>query len=83
MSATDLLSQAWFGLHAHKSASDAVVARMSAAALAALADANMRQQLAARGTNPAGGSPADYARLVASERARWLRVVRDGNVQVN
>lgn len=76
-------AQAWFGLHAHKSASDAVVGRMSAAALAALADANVRQQLAARGTNPAGGSPADYARLVASERARWLRVVRDGNVQVN
>lgn len=76
-------AQAWFGLHAHKSASDAVVARMSAAALAALADANVRQQLAARGTVPAGGPPADYARLVTAELARWARVVRDGNVTVN
>ncbi len=76
-------AEAWFGLHAHRSASDAVVQRMSAAALAALADAGVRQQLASRGTIPRGGSPADYARLVASERARWLRVVRDGNVQAD
>lgn len=76
-------AEAWFGLHAHRSASDAVVERMSAAVLAALADPGVRQQLASRGTTPRGGPPADYARLVASERARWLRVVRDGNVQVN
>ena len=79
----DFEAEAWFGLHAHKSASDAVVERMSAAVLAALADPAVRQQLASRGTTPRGGPPADYARLVASERARWLRVVRDGNVQVN
>ncbi|MBP0462802.1 tripartite tricarboxylate transporter substrate binding protein [Roseomonas sp. PWR1] len=76
-------AEAWFGLHAHRSASDAVVERMSAAVLAALADAGVRQQLASRGTTPRGGPPADYARLVASERARWLRVVRDGNVQAD
>lgn len=76
-------AQAWFGLHAHRSASDAVVGRMSAAALAALSDATLRRELAERGTTPAGGSPADYARLVASERARWARVVREGNVTVN
>ncbi len=76
-------AEAWFGLHAHRTASDAVVERMSAAALTALADAGVRQQLASRGTIPRGGSPADYARLVASERARWLRVVRDGNVQAD
>ncbi|WP_198374162.1 Bug family tripartite tricarboxylate transporter substrate binding protein [Neoroseomonas rubea] len=76
-------AEAWFGLHAHRSAPDAVVERMSAAVLAALADAGVRQQLASRGTTPRGGPPADYARLVASERARWLRVVRDGNVQAD
>lgn len=76
-------AEAWFGLHTHRSAPDAVVDRMAAAAQAALDDAGVRRQLAERGTVPRGGPPADYARLVTAERARWLRVVRDGNVQVN
>jgi tripartite-type tricarboxylate transporter receptor subunit TctC len=76
-------AEAWFGLHTHKSASDTVVARMAAAAQAALADPAVRRQLAERGTTPRGGPPADYAALVTSERARWLRVVRDGSVRVD
>jgi tripartite-type tricarboxylate transporter receptor subunit TctC len=80
---TDFEAEAWFGLHAHRSASDAVVARMAAAAQAALADPAVRRQLAERGTTPRGGPPADYAALVTAERARWLRVVRDGSVQAD
>jgi tripartite-type tricarboxylate transporter receptor subunit TctC len=80
---TDFESEAWFGLHAHRSASDAVVARLAAAAQAALADPAVRRQLAERGTTPRGGAPADYAALVTAERARWLRVVREGNVQAD
>lgn len=76
-------AEAWFGLHAHKSASDAVVARMSQAAQAALADPALRRQLSERGTTPRGGPPEAYARLVHDERARWLRVVRNGAVQVD
>ena len=76
-------AEAWFGLHTHKSASDAVVARMSQAAQAAVADPALRRQLSERGTTPRGGPPEDYARLVHTERARWLRVVRTGNVQVD
>jgi tripartite-type tricarboxylate transporter receptor subunit TctC len=79
----DFEAEAWFGLHAHRSASDAVVARMAAAAQAALADPAVRRQLAERGTTPRGGAPGDYAALVSAERARWLRVVRDGNVQAD
>jgi tripartite-type tricarboxylate transporter receptor subunit TctC len=76
-------AEAWFGLHAHKSASDAVVARMAEVAQAALNDPALRQQLAARGTTPRGGPPADYAALVTRERKRWFDVVRQGNVQAD
>lgn len=76
-------AEAWFGLHAHASAPDAAVARMAAAAEAALNDANLRRQLAERGTTPRGGGPAAYAALVRSERERWARVVREGNVQAD
>ena len=76
-------SEAWFGLHAHRSASDAVVARMSAAAQAALADPALRRQLAERGTTPRGGPPEAYARLVNEELERWRRVVATANVKAD
>ncbi|MFM2149431.1 MAG: putative secreted protein [Pseudomonadota bacterium] len=76
-------SEAWFGLHAHRSASDAVVARMSAAAQAALADPALRRQLAERGTTPRGGPPEAYAQLVNAELERWRRVVATANVRAD
>jgi tripartite-type tricarboxylate transporter receptor subunit TctC len=56
---------------------------MAEVAQAALNDPAVRQQLAARGTTPRGGLPADYAALVARERQRWFDVVRQGNVQAD
>jgi tripartite-type tricarboxylate transporter receptor subunit TctC len=76
-------AEAWFGLSAHASASDAAVARLAAAAEAALANPEVRRQLAERGTTPQGGGPARYAALIAAERARWARVVREGNIQAD
>jgi tripartite-type tricarboxylate transporter receptor subunit TctC len=76
-------AEAWFGLHTHRSASDAVVARMSAALQATLADPALRRQLAERGTTPRGGPPEDYARLAASELERWQRVVTAGRIRAD
>ena len=76
-------AEAWFGLHAHRSASDAVVARMSAAAQAALADPALRRQLAERGTTPRGGPPEAYARLANAELERWRRVVATASIKVD
>ncbi|MGK7866579.1 Bug family tripartite tricarboxylate transporter substrate binding protein [Falsiroseomonas sp. E2-1-a20] len=75
-------AEAWFGLHAHRTAPDAVVARMAEAARAALADTAVQAQLAERGTQPKGGPSAEYAALVTAERVRWRDVVRDGNIRV-
>jgi tripartite-type tricarboxylate transporter receptor subunit TctC len=76
-------ADAWFGLHAHRSVPEAVVARMAAAVQAALADPGLRRQLAERGTTPRGGPPADYAALVAAELARWREVVRTAGVSAD
>jgi tripartite-type tricarboxylate transporter receptor subunit TctC len=76
-------AEAWFGLSAHASASDAAVARLAAAAEAAMANPELRRQLAERGTTPRGGGPAPYAALIRSERERWARVVREGNIQAD
>lgn len=75
-------AEAWFGLHTHRTASDAVVARMAAAARDALADPTLRQQLAERGTTPQGNAPEEYAALVTAELERWRDVVSRGNILV-
>lgn len=76
-------SVAWFGLSAHASVSDGNLARLVAAAEAALADPAIRRQLAERGTTPAGGGPAPYATLIRAEVERWARVVREGNIRAD
>ncbi|HEV7263546.1 MAG TPA: tripartite tricarboxylate transporter substrate binding protein [Falsiroseomonas sp.] len=76
-------AEAWFGLHTHQSASDAVVALMAAALQAALAEPGLRRQLAERGTTPRGGPPEAYARLVSAELERWRQVVRTANITVD
>ncbi|HEV7265808.1 MAG TPA: tripartite tricarboxylate transporter substrate-binding protein [Falsiroseomonas sp.] len=76
------VSEAWFGLHTHRSASDTVIAAMGDAARAALRDPALQVQLAERGTQPRPVPAAEYAALVTAELARWRTVVRQGNILV-
>jgi tripartite-type tricarboxylate transporter receptor subunit TctC len=76
-------ADAWFGLHTHRTTSDAVLARMSAALQAALADPGLQRQLAERGTTPRGGPPEAYAALVTAELERWRAVVRNGQIRAD
>jgi hypothetical protein len=41
-----------------------------------LANLTVKARLADLGETPLGGSPADFARLVAEETEKWGRVVR-------
>jgi tripartite-type tricarboxylate transporter receptor subunit TctC len=59
------------------------VARLAAAAEAAMANPELRRQLAERGTTPRGDGPAVYAALIRRERERWARVVREGNIRAD
>lgn len=76
-------SEAWFGLSAHRTLSDAGLRRIAEAFQATLADPELRRQLAERGTTPQGGPPEAYAALIRTERERWARVVREGNIQAD
>jgi tripartite-type tricarboxylate transporter receptor subunit TctC len=53
------------------------VARLNAAANAALATEEVRARLAGMGARPTGGSPEDYARHLRAEVALWTQVVRE------
>ncbi len=62
---------AWFGLFAPRGTPDAMVARLSAAFLAALTDAENARRVEAAGFNQAPLPPAEFATFQRAEVERW------------
>ena len=48
----------------------------------ALNEPEVVQQLVAQGTEPAPSSPAELARYIAEDTARWARIVKERNLKV-
>lgn len=71
----------WFSLGAPRGTPEPVVERLNQEVNAALADPAMRARLADLGAIPAAGSPADFARFIVSETARYRDVVRSANIR--
>jgi tripartite-type tricarboxylate transporter receptor subunit TctC len=66
----------WFGLLAPAATPATIVARLNRGINAILAPADMRQALIAQGLEPAGSTPAAFARRIREEIARWREVVK-------
>jgi tripartite-type tricarboxylate transporter receptor subunit TctC len=55
-----------------------IIARLNAETVKALATPAIKERLASLGLEPGGGSPADCAKLVREDIARWAPVVKAG-----
>jgi tripartite-type tricarboxylate transporter receptor subunit TctC len=73
----------WFGVLAPAGTSRAVVDRLNKELNAALAQPDLRRQLAAQGADPAGGTPEDFAKLVRSDFPKWAKVVKESGARVD
>ena len=71
----------WVALFAPAGTPPDIVARLHAEATRALEGAVARERIAAGNAEPGAGSPQDLAALVASDRAKWGQVIRDGNIR--
>jgi tripartite-type tricarboxylate transporter receptor subunit TctC len=69
-------ASSWFGMAAPAGTPPALIARINAAVLAALADPVLRERLASAGAEPGRLDVQGFTRFVAAERERWGRVVR-------
>ncbi len=74
---------AWDGIFAPAGTPPAVVDRLNAAIRAALADAKVREALAARGTQAVPGTPDELARHVVAESEKWARAVRQSGAKID
>jgi len=69
-----------FGISVPAGTPPDIVARLNKAFNEALADPVTRTKLVEPGFVPVGGTPQDYAAVLASEIAKWRQVIKDANI---
>lgn len=75
-------SGAWFGLVTRAQTPKAIPSKLSAetARILKLPDVNAR--LSELGAEPVGGTPEQFAAHIKSGIAKWAKVIKDGNVEL-
>ena len=76
-------SAVWLGLSAPAATPAPIIARLAEAARMALNTPETRAQLVNQGFDILEGGPADLARLIAEETAKWARVVEASGARTN
>ena len=71
----------WIGLVAPKDTPSAIVEKLNAEINAGLGDAKLKARFAQLGGTVMPGSPADFAKLIRDETAKWAKVIRDANIK--
>lgn len=77
------VASAWFGLVATAGTPDAVIRRLNAEVLRALASSDVRDTILKLGLEPAGNTPEQFAALIAEENTKWARIVKDSGLKLN
>ncbi len=78
----DFRATIWFGLFAPRQTPGAILDRLHGAAQAALEGEKIRQLWAEQGAKVEPESRADFAAFVAADTARWIRIARAANIQM-
>ena len=73
---------AWFGLLAPAGTSAQIVARISEVVLKGVQTADARKRIGAIGGEPGRMTPAEFARYIRAENARWRKLFSDGRLMV-
>ena len=76
-----VVSMAWFGIHAPRAVPRNVVIRLHGEAVKALRDPAIRQRFETEGADVVGSTPEQFAKFVASEIAKWTRVIKQAGIK--
>lgn len=71
----------WYGMAAPAGTPEALIARMNREVNTLLEKPALRERMAAQGSDPLAMTPAAFQARIAEDRARWARVIRDGNIR--
>ncbi|MDQ2928422.1 MAG: tripartite tricarboxylate transporter substrate binding protein [Pseudomonadota bacterium] len=73
---------AWFGIGMPKGTPREIIDKVNAEVNRALADPQMRARLAELGGQPIAGTPEDFGKIIATETAKWEKVVTSSGAKV-
>ena len=73
----------WYGLFAPAGTPPDIVDKWNADVTAMLRTPDMRDRLLAQGAEPAPDTPAEFARFVAAEAAKYARIVKASGAKVD
>lgn len=71
----------WQGVIVPKGTPAAVIAKLNDAVNRALKEPDMREKITSQGNEVAGGTPQEFAALIASESEKWGKVVRTAQIK--
>jgi len=74
-------AQGWIGLGAPAGTPEPIIAALNKALNAGLAQPAIKQRLTEIGVIVHGGTPAEFAQFIASETAKWGKVIRDAGIK--
>jgi tripartite-type tricarboxylate transporter receptor subunit TctC len=72
----------WYGMIAPAKTPSDVVAKLNAAAVAAMKDAGVQQKLSSQGAILVGDTPEHFRAFIQSETEKWAKVIKDAGVEV-
>jgi tripartite-type tricarboxylate transporter receptor subunit TctC len=73
----------WFGLMAPVGTPRAVIDKVHGDTVKALQSADIRKRFDDIGMAPVGNTPADFAKAIREESARWVKVIRARKLEIN
>ncbi len=73
----------WYGIAAPKNTPAEIIDKLNKEINAVLADPGMRTRIADLGETVLGGSPADFAKIIAEETDKWGKVVTFSGAKVD
>ncbi len=71
----------WLGIVAPKGTPPAIVNKLNQAINKALQEPDLAQRITSMGNVIGGGSPQDFANFIASESARWTKLIKERGIQ--
>ena len=73
----------WYGMVAAGKTPPAIVAKLNAAAVAALHAPEVQEKLSAQGAVLVGDTPEQFTAFVRDEIAKWAKVIETAGIKVN
>jgi tripartite-type tricarboxylate transporter receptor subunit TctC len=76
----ELMIENWYGMIAPAGTPPAIVAELNRITTSALADPAVKAKLAEQGLTTVGNTPEQFRAFIASETAKWAKVIKDSGV---